>query len=259
MLDCLIPALASVTGCRTIVVNATSRVRRLEGLDERLEVVTGSLDGPVEVPMNGAIYLADLTGGQKTGLFYDQRPNHAFAQRLARDARVLDVFCHVGGFGLAALANGAREVLAVDGSAPALELAGQGAGRMGVADRFATRKSDAFEALTALEGETFDVVICDPPAFAPNKKALENGLRAYQRVARLASGLVRPGGYLVVCSCSHAAGVEAFHKASTTGIVRAGRRAVLIHSGRAGPDHPVHAGLPETSYLKALFFRISDG
>ena len=98
----LVAALADVTGVTRIVVNATSRVRRLEGLDERLEVVLGSVDGPVEVPMNGATYLADLVGGQKTGLYYDQRPNHAFARRLTRDARVLDVFCHVGGFGLAA-------------------------------------------------------------------------------------------------------------------------------------------------------------
>ena len=206
--------------------------------------------------MNGAVYLADLAGGQKTGLFYDQRPNHAFAQRLTREALVLDVFCHVGGFGLAALAVGAREVLSVDSSAPALELAVQGAEKTGVADRFTVQKSDAFDALAALEGEVFDVVICDPPAFAPNKGALDAGLRAYQRLARMASGLVRPGGFLVLCSCSHAAGVEAFHKANALGIAKAGRQAALIHSGRAGPDHPVHLGLPESSYLKALFYRV---
>ena len=256
-LEPMLAALQEVTGCDTVIVNGTSRVRKLEGLEERLDVVAGQVDGPVQVTMNGAAYLADLTAGQKTGLFFDQRPNHAFVQRLARDARVLDVFSHVGGFGLAALAGGAREVLAVDGSAPALALAEQGAAIMGVAERFQTRKSDAFDALVDLEGEVFDVVVCDPPAFAPNKKALEAGLRAYQRVARMATALVRPGGYLCLCSCSHAAGVEAFHKASTLGITRAGRSAALIHSGRAGPDHPVHSGLPETSYLKTLVFRVS--
>lgn len=255
-LDALVDAVAQVTGCRNIVINATSRVRKLEGLDERIEVIRGQVDGPVDVPMNDAVYLADLAGGQKTGLFYDQRPNHAFAQRLARDARVLDVFCHVGGFGLAALSAGAREVLAVDSSTPALDLATQGAEKTGVSDRFRVRKSDAFDALTALDGETFDVVVCDPPAFAPNKNALDAGLRAYQRLARMASGLVRPGGFLVLCSCSHAVGVEAFHKANVHGIAKAGRTAALIHSGRAGPDHPVHLGLPESSYLKALFYRV---
>ncbi|MEM7745224.1 MAG: class I SAM-dependent rRNA methyltransferase [Pseudomonadota bacterium] len=254
----LIEALTEVTGISTIVVNATGRTRKLEGLDERLETVCGTLDGPVEVPMNGARYLADLVGGQKTGLFYDQRPNHAFVAGLAAGARVLDVFAHVGGFGLACLAAGASSVTAVDSSVPALALAAEGASRMGVADRYATDKADAFAALDARTGETFDIVVCDPPAFAPNKGALAGGLRAYEKVARLAAPLVTPGGFLVLCSCSHAAGPEAFHKACVTGISKAGRGGALIHSGRAGPDHPVHIGLPETGYLKALAFRL-DG
>lgn len=255
-LDDLTAALADVTGVTRIVVNATSRVRKLEGLDERLEVVLGSIEGPVEVPMNGARYLADLTGGQKTGLYYDQRPNHAFARRLADGASVLDVFCHVGGFGLAALAGGAGRVLAVDSSAPALDLAAEGASCMGAADRYRTEKADAFGALEALAGERFDIVVCDPPAFAPSRQALEAGLRAYERLARLAAPLVAPGGMLVLCSCSHAAGVDAFHRACVTGIGKAGRSGALIRSGRAGPDHPVHIGLPETGYLKAQFFRL---
>ena len=252
----IVDALSAVTGVRTIVVNATSRVRRLEGLEERLEVVKGQLEGPIEVPMNGAVYLADLAGGQKTGLYYDQRPNHAFVRGLARDARVLDVFCHVGGFGLAALAGGAADVTAVDSSAAALGLATQGAALIGATDRYAVQKSDGFSALEALGGERFDIVICDPPAFAPSKGALDAGLRAYQRLARLAAPLVRSGGILCLCSCSHAAGIEAFHKACVTGIGKAGRTGALIHSGRAGPDHPIHIGLPETGYLKALFFRL---
>ena len=210
--------------------------------------------------MNGATYLADVLGGQKTGLFFDQRPNHAFAARLAQGARVLDVFSHVGGFGLAALAGGAVSALAVDASAPALALAGQGAAASGFADRFSTRQGDAFDVLEALaqEGARYDLVICDPPAFAPAKPALEAGLRAYERLARLAAHVVAPGGYLVLCSCSHAADLTAFRNASARGIGRGGRRAQLIHTGFAGPDHPMLLQLAESAYLKALTFRL-DG
>lgn len=258
MRDALVEAILQVTGAEAVVVNATSRVRRLEGLGEGLEVVHGAVHGPVEVPMNGAVYLADVTGGQKTGLYYDQRPNHAFAKALARDARVLDVFCHVGGFGLAALAGAAAQVVAVDSSAPALDLAREGAARMAAAGRYQVVRDDAFAALEGLAGERFDMVICDPPAFAPARSALPAGLRGYERLAGLAAPLVAPGGILVLCSCSHAAGIEAFHKACVAGIGRAGRGGALIRSGRAGPDHPIHTGLPETGYLKALFFRL-DG
>jgi 23S rRNA (cytosine1962-C5)-methyltransferase len=260
MIADLAGALQDVTGVKAIVKNGTGRARTLEGLTEETGLLTGALHGPVEVPMSGAIYLADLLGGQKTGLFYDQRPNHAFAARLAKGARLLDVFSHVGGFGLAALAAGAESALAVDGSAAALGLAEGGAKAMGVADRFATRKGDAFATMEALatEGTVFDLVICDPPAFAPAKPALEAGLRAYERVARLAAPLVAPGGYLVLCSCSHAADLTQFRNASARGIGRGGRRGQLLHTGFAGPDHPQLPQLAETAYLKALFFRL-DG
>ena len=259
-LDLITETLQQVTGVQVVVKNATGRSRALEGLDEGVAVIRGALDGPVPVPMNGATYLADLTGGQKTGLFYDQRDNHAFAARLAAGARVLDVFSHVGGFALAALAGGAAHALAVDASAAALELAEGGARASGLADRFATRRGDAFEVLTALgcEGASFELVICDPPAFAPAKPALEAGLRAYERVARLAAPLVAPGGYLILCSCSHAADLAAFRAACTRGIGRAGRAGQLIHTGFAGPDHPQLPQLAESGYLKALAFRL-DG
>lgn len=253
-------ALGEVTGISTVILNGQGRARGLEGLDERMEVLSGGVSGPVEVPMNGAIYLADLTQGQKTGLFYDQRPNHAFAQRLTQGARVLDVFSHVGGFGLAALAAGAVQATCVDASAAALELAEGGARAMGAEARLVTRKGDAFTQMEALaaEGAQFDVVICDPPAFAPSKQALEAGLRAYERVAKLAAPLVAKGGYLGLCSCSHAADLTAFRNASARGIGRGGRRMQLLHSGQAGPDHPTLPQLAETGYLKALFFRL-DG
>ncbi len=257
LLEPLVAALADIPGVVNILKNSDGRARGLEGLDDVSAVVRGAApEGPVPVPMNGAQYMADLTGGQKTGLFLDQRENHAFAARLAQGADVLDVFSHVGGFALAALANGARSALCMDGSAPALELAQAGAEASGFA--LETRRSDAFDGLAALQGEgrSFDLVICDPPAFAPNKPALEAGLRAYERVARMAAALVRPGGAMVLCSCSHAADLGKFHQACTRGIGRAGRTASLIHTGFAGPDHPQHPMLAETGYLKALVFAL---
>lgn len=258
-LDDLVAALVDVTGVQTVVINGSGRARKLEGLDERSEVVRGDVTGLIDVPMNGAVYKADLIGGQKTGLFFDQRDNHAFAARLGKGAETLDVFSHVGGFALAMLAGGAASALSVDSSEAALGLAQAGADASGFSDRFTTRKGDAFDVLTALgeEGRRFDVVICDPPAFAPSKKALGQGLRAYERVARLAAPLVREGGYLGLCSCSHAADLPRFLRASSRGIGRAGRGAQLIHTGAAGPDHPLLPALSETGYLKALFFRLT--
>lgn len=257
-LDRLVAALQAVTGVRTVVKNGSGRARGLEGLPEDTRVLTGTLDGPVAVPMNGATYLADLTGGQKTGLFYDQRDNHAFAARLGRGGRVLDVFSHVGGFALAALAAGAVSALAVDASRAALDLAEAGARASGLAGGLTVRESDAFEALAALADEAaqFDLVICDPPAFAPHKGALDAGLRAYERIARMAAPLVVPGGFLVLCSCSHAADLTQFRAACTRGIGKAGRRGQVIHTGFAGPDHPMLPQLAESGYLKALAFRL---
>lgn len=257
--DMLAAALVKVTGVSTVIKNGTGRARSLEGLDEETVVAIGAAPkAALQVPMNGAVYMADVMGGQKTGIFYDQRPNHAFAKGLAKDAKVLDVFSHVGGFGLAMLAGGAASALSVDGSAAALELAEAGAAASGCADRFATRKGDAFDVLEALreEGEMFDVVICDPPAFAPSKQALEAGLRAYERIARLATPLVKEGGYLGLCSCSHAADLTRFRGACTRGIGRAGRYGQLVYTGYAGADHPLLPQLAESGYLKALFYRV---
>ena len=258
-LPMLAAAVAEVTGIKNILKNAAGRTRALEGLDDASGVVIGAApDGPIAVTMNGATYMADLIGGQKTGLFFDQRPNHEFISRLSKGARVLDVFSHVGGFGLAALANGASSALAVDGSVPALELATQGAVAAGFGDKFSTRKGDAFDVLTSLraEGAQFDVIVCDPPAFAPSRQALEAGLRAYERIARLAAPLVAEDGILGLCSCSHVADLAQFRAASVRGIGRGGRRASIIHTGYAGPDHPMLPQLAESGYLKALFFRL---
>ena len=256
--DALVDAVRQSTGATTVLKNLSGRARSLEGLEETSAEAVDTNGDPVPVPMNGAIYFADLLGGQKTGLFYDQRDNHAFVANLAKGTRVLDVFSHVGGFALAALANGAESALAVDGSAAALELAQKGAEATGVADKFQTMTSDAFDALSALRGEgrQFETVICDPPAFAPHKGALEAGLRAYEKVARLAAPLVAPGGTLTLCSCSHAADLDKFRNACIRGIGRAGRSSQILRTGFAGPDHPQHPQLAESGYLKALTFRL---
>ncbi len=258
-LDDLSALLLEATGATTLIKNGTSRARAQEELPEEMLTLTGKApEAALQVPMNGAVYMADVMGGQKTGLFYDQRPNHAFAASMAKGARVLDIFSHVGGYGLAALANGATSTLAVDASAPALALAEQGAEAMGCLDRFTTRAGDAFTVMEALasEGEIFDIVVADPPAFAPAKPALDKGLRAYERVARLAASLVAEGGTLILCSCSHAADLTKFRASCLRGIGRAGREARIIHTGFAGPDHPVHPSLSDTGYLKVLAFRL---
>ena len=169
-------------------------------------------------------------------------------------------FAMLAALGWQHLALGRPAPRAVDASAPALDLARSGAAASGFADRFTTRQGDAFEVLEALgtEGAQFEMVICDPPAFAQAKPALEAGLRAYERLARLAAPLVAPGGFLVLCSCSHAADLQAFRNASARGIGRGGRRSQILHTGFAGSDHPVLPQLAESSYLKALTFRL-DG
>ena len=172
-------ALEQVFAPKIILKNASGRARTLEGLDTESVFIKGGVDAPIPVSMNGATYMADIMGGQKTGLFFDQRENHAFAAKLAKGGTMLDVFSHVGGFSLAALAGGATSALAVDSAQPALDLAIAGADASGFAGSFDTRKGDAFDTMAALneEGATFDVVVCDPPAFAPSKPTLERGLR----------------------------------------------------------------------------------
>ncbi len=176
---------------------------------------------------------------------------------------MLDVFSHVGGFSLAALAAGAVSATAIDGSAAALDLARRGATISGVADRFETRKSDAFAALEAMAAEEtrFGLVICDPPAFAPFRSALDAGLRAYERLARLATGLVEADGFLVLCSCSHAADLARFREACLRGIGRAGRSAQnpSHRRGRTGSPGASLAGrerLSQGAFLPAGAVRV---
>ena len=251
-------ALEQVFSPNIILKNASGRARSLEGLDAENIFIKGSSDAPIEVKMNEATYMADISGGQKTGLFFDQRENHAFVAKLAKGGSLVDIFSHVGGFSLAALAAGATTATAVDSSQPALDLATKGAEKSGFSKSFSAQKGDAFEVMSQLfdEGKRYQVVVCDPPAFAPSKPTLERGLRAYEKAAKMASKLVEPGGYLVLCSCSHAADMSKFRKASLVGMGKAGRKGQIIHTGSAGIDHPVHPHLAESSYLKSIFLRL---
>ena len=242
-----------------VIKNAVGRSRRLEGLDDKNAVFFGDIpEGAISVPMNGAIYKADVISGQKTGLFYDQRQNHKFVASLAGGKAVLDVFCHVGGFGLAAIAGGASNVSFVDSSASALELVGVAAAEMKKSDNINTIRGDAFAVMKELANSDhlYDIVICDPPAFVTSRNSLQSGLRAYEKMAKLASSLIRENGVLVLCSCSQLADLIKFRNACVRGIGRGGRRGKLIYTGFAAADHPMHLQLLDNSYLKSLVFRL---
>jgi len=242
-----------------VIKNSSGRSRRLEGLDDKNAVFFGDLPPvAISVPMNGAIYKADVLGGQKTGLFYDQRHNQKFVAGLASDKVVLDVFCHVGGFGLAAIAAGASKVSFVDSSAKALELVKIGAAEMNKSSYVNTIQGDAFAVMKELagSGDLYDLVICDPPAFVTSRNSLQSGLRAYEKMAKLGSSLTRENGTLVLCSCSQLADLTKFRNACVRGIGRGGRRGQLIYTGFAGADHPMHLQLLDNSYLKSLVFRL---
>ncbi len=255
LLPTILEALDAVLAPRAVVLRNDSPVRALEGLPTEDRVVKGDLDGPVEIRENGVTFLADLSGGQKTGWFFDQRPNRAFMAGLARDRAVLDVYCYAGGFGLTALAaGGAASALLVDRDPEALALATRAAESNGVADRLDTRVGDGFATMEALhrEGRRFGVVIADPPAFVKSKKTLASGAKGYRKMARLAAALVEPGGFLLCGSCSHHMAEDAFQEEVARGIGQAGRSGRVIWRHGAGPDHPVHPHLPESAYLKTV-------
>jgi 23S rRNA (cytosine1962-C5)-methyltransferase len=254
----LLQALDQVLKPAIVVLRNDSSARALEGLDCEVRVVRGALDGPLTVQENGAEYLADLSGGQKTGWFFDQRPNRAFMAGLAGGARVLDAYSYTGGFGVLAARHGAAEVTLLDRSEPALALALEAARRNGVADRVNSLTGEAFESLERLVAakERFDLVLLDPPAFVKSKKDLGPGSRGYRKLARLGAALVGRGGFLMIASCSHNMTLDLFGEAVRQGVQDAGRTARLIHTGFAGPDHPTLPALPESAYLKALVLAV---
>lgn len=243
---------------RVILVRGDGPARELEGLAPASHLLKGSLDDAVALHENGAEFLSDPRAGQKTGWFYDQRDNRALIARLAAGRTMLDAYCYMGGFAIQALRAGATSALALDRSAPALALAKRAAVINGVADQLQTRQSEAFEALAEMSTarQRFDIVVADPPAFVKSRKDFHQGAKAYRKLARLAAQCVAPDGILMLCSCSHNMPADEFLRQAHRGIQETGRHARLLYHTGAAPDHPVHPGLPESAYLKALTFAI---
>ncbi len=238
-----------------IVLRNDTPARVQEGLPSETRVAAGALGARVLLRENGAVFAVDPQAGQKTGWFFDQRQNRAFVAAAARaGARVLDLYCYTGGFALHAARGGAAAVLGIDRSEPALALAAEAAALNGV-DKFCTfRRGEAFAKAgqLAAEGERFDIVVADPPAFAKSRKETPAALRGYRKLARLAAGVTARNGILFLASCSYNVGEAEFAEAVRRGLADAGRSGRIIRTAGAGPDHPVHPSLPETAYLKSV-------
>ena len=253
----LVEALQELISPRVIVARNDAGVRKLEGLAEESRLLLGQ-DASALVREGGLEFSIDLLSGQKTGWFFDQRENRARVAALAEGGSVLDAFCHTGGFGLLAAAAGARSVTLLDRSEPALSLAMNTAARHGYGDIVSAQRGEALETLETMlsRGQRFDVVVADPPAFAKTRKDHPAAMRGYSKLARLAAGLVAPGGFLFMASCSHHVPVGDFTDAVAHGVSRTRRPARLLATTGAGLDHPVHPLLLESAYLKGLLLHL---
>ena len=258
-LETIADQLVDIVGPRGILLRGAERgLSKLEGLQLPDRVIRGAApSGPIFVAEHGLKFGIDLTEGQKTGYYLDQRDNRHAAARYARGRRVLDMFCYSGGFAVAAaVAGGARSVLAVDSSAKAATLAKANADLNGAAN-VTVETADAFEKLDALRaaGERFGMVVLDPPKFARSRAALDDALRAYHRINRVALDMLEPGGILVTCSCSGSVSREDFLQ-MLGGVAQRARRPLQILECRgAAPDHPVSASCLEGEYLKCVIAR----
>lgn len=255
----VVDAVNKVVSPRCIVLKNDGKLRAVEGLPEYVEVVQGALeDNCAPLIENDTRFMAPVIDGQKTGWFYDHRENRAVLNRLVKGKRVLDVFSYVGGWGVQAARHGASEVHCVDASAQALDWVEQNAALNGVEERLHCWEGDAFEVLRQLRenGERFDVVVVDPPAFIPRRKDIKAGEQAYYRLNQQAMRLLNRDGLLVSGSCSMHLGDDRLPDMLRT-IGRELDRDVLIqHVGSQGADHPVVPAIPETRYLKAVFSRV---
>jgi 23S rRNA (cytosine1962-C5)-methyltransferase len=258
VLEQIIDALNKVFQPQAIVLRNDGKMRATEGLETYIEVVQGEVPELAPLNENGVNLVAPILTGQKTGWFYDHRENRARMQTLVKGKRVLDLFSYVGGWGAQALAAGASEVVCVDASVTALEVAAENARLNDGETRFRGLQGDAFDLCKALvaDKERFDVVIVDPPAFIARRKDIRNGERAYARINNLAMRLLNKDGTLISASCSmHLA------KDRLVDILRANsreldRNAQIFAQGSQGADHPIHPAIPETEYLKAYFLRV---
>ena len=232
-------------------------VRALEGLEERVELLDGEIPPVVEVEEHGLRFRVDLLGGQKTGHFLDQKENHLLLQGICTGKEVLDCFSYSGSWGTHAASFGARKVTCVDISPRAVGLARENAALNGLSGIVTCEEADAFDRLRSLksEGRRFDVVVLDPPAFVKSRKALKEAEKGYLTINRRAMELLRPGGYLVTCSCSYHMGRELFRDVLTKAAQQAGRTMRLVTSRAQAPDHPVLLAVPETEYLKCVMLQ----
>ncbi len=256
--DELLDALDKVIKPSCVVLRNDTSGRRQEGLDQDVVVIKGELPDQVLLRENGVNFAAAVIDGQKTGWFYDHRVNRAWLNQQVAGKRVLDLFSYVGGWGIQAAAHGASEVLCVDASATALDRVAENAALNGLHEQVAVGQGDAFDVLTALkaEGEQFDVVILDPPAFIKKRKDIPNGERAYAKLNRAAMRLLGRDGLLLSASCSMHLASERLTEVVRGAIRHQDRQGQILFQGHQGPDHPVHPAIPETSYLKALGVRV---
>ncbi len=233
--------------------------RELEGLETgEPQVLHGAVPEYGQVLEGGLEFTVPLHGGQKSGWYFDQRPNRERLRAYVGNGRVLDGFSYVGAWGLQAAAAGATQVLCVDASAPALALLNDNARRNTLSDSVEIRQGDAFDVLASLldAGQRFDLVAVDPPAFIKRKRDTEAGMEAYQRLNRLAMQLVVPGGFLVSASCSHHLPEADFRDLLRRAVLPLNRRLQMLERGHQGPDHPQTPGMPEADYLKVAFCRV---
>lgn len=252
----LADALVEETGVANIFERSDADVRELEGLPPRVGWLRGSLATSVLViTENGLKFNVNLASGHKTGFYLDQRGNRQHARRLAQGREVLDCFCYTGGFGINALAGGARSVLAIDSSSDALSMIQDNIRLNGLpADRLKTLEGDVFQLLRKFrdEARSFDMIILDPPKFAPTSAQVEKAARGYKDINLLAFKLLRPGGLLMTFSCSGGVDADLFQKIVASAALDGGADAQIVEHLAQAPDHPVALNFPEGTYLKGL-------
>jgi 23S rRNA (cytosine1962-C5)-methyltransferase len=257
--DTLLPMLAELAGCEGIAVRNDRSIGDQEGFRVEPGLVFGTVpEGPIEIVEHDLIYEIDLFRGQKTGFYLDQRENRRAVAAFAKGRRVLDLFCHAGGFALNALRHGgATHALGIDSSASAIEHARRAAVANGLGHaRF--EAADAFEALDRLRaaGDRFGLVVCDPPKFARHAKKIEEALKGYLRLNRAALDVLEPGGVLVTCSCSGLVDRTLFADLLGQVAEQSGRPIQFLDQRGQGADHPVSASCLETDYLKCFVCRV---
>jgi 23S rRNA (cytosine1962-C5)-methyltransferase len=251
--ELLVQALCDATGLSAVYERSEGDALPLEGLSPTSGALRGPVPAACAIEEHGLGFELDVTGGQKTGFYLDQRDNRALVRELARGRDVLDAFCYGGGFAIAAARAGARSVRAVDSSEPALALAARNAERNGCGAIDFVR-ADVFEHFRKARdrAEQFDLIVLDPPKLAPTAATAERASRAYKDLNLLACKLLRPGGVLLTFSCSSGVSVELFQKIVASAAADAARDVAFVRRLGAGADHPVSLHFPEGEYLKGL-------